>query len=205
MPDAPKRPALSPAAVRPVRLVLYALLLASAIVSVFGVPSLEQAVREGRRSAWVLVVAPALLAAFIAAFAFYRFRLVRAGRYHAGKAFVQIGLMVLALGLVLPGSLDRYRAAGTVRAVDLTRQLGSSDAEARAVAAELARHRDAGEALRYVPRLVAMLEDPSPEVRRQARASLSALAGEDVAADRDDAPRRWRAYWEARGVSVPAR
>jgi hypothetical protein len=191
-----------PRFIRRARLVLYVLLLAAAGVTLFGAPALEQAVREGRAPREALVVAPALLAAFIILFTFYRFALVRRGRYHAGKAFVQVVIMVLVLTLALPGSLERWRAAGTVRAVDLSRHLRSPDAEARAVAAELARHRDRGEAVRYVPRLVQLLEDSSPEVRRQARATLVALAGTDAGGDGPDAPARWRAWWKAQGVSV---
>jgi len=205
MKDAPNRAALPPGSVRPARILLYLLLLAACLVSVFGLPSLEQAVREGRHSPWVLMVAPALLAAFIATFAFYRLRLVREGRYHAGRAFVVLGLMVLALGLVLPGSLDRYRAAGTVRSVDLSRHLVSGDPEARAMAAELARHRDRGDALRYVPRLVELLQDDSAEVRRQAHASLVSLAGVDAGGEGAEAAARWRTYWESQGVRFPVR
>ncbi len=185
---------------RPMRPLLYALLAASALATVFAGPALEQAVREGRLPHSVLVLAPGLLLLFIAVFAVYRYALVREGRYHAGKAFVQVGLMVLVLTLLLPGSMERYRAAGTVRPVDLSRHLRSADAEGRAMAAELARHRERPEALRYVPRLVEMLEDPSPEVRRQARASLQALAGNDPAGEGEGAARRWRDYWSARGV-----
>lgn len=192
-----------PRIVRGARLFLYLLLLASAGVTLFGEPVLEQAVREGKAPRAALVVAPALLASFIALFAAYRYALVRAGRYHAGKAFVQIGLMVLVLTLALPGSLDRWRAAGTVRAVDLSRHLGAPDAEARAMAAELARHRDRSDAIRYVPRLVDLLADSSPEVRRQARESLVSIAGKDAGGDGPDAPRRWRAFWRSQGVAIP--
>ncbi len=128
---------------------------------------------------------------------------MRSGRYHAGKAFVQVGLMVLVLALALPGSLDRWRAAGTVRPVDLSRYLGAQDAEARALAAELARHRERTDALRYVPRLVQLLDDPSSEVRRQARASLVTLAGTDPGGEGADSARRWRAWWKSQGVDVP--
>jgi hypothetical protein len=182
---------------------LYLLLLASAAVTLFGEPLLEQAVREGKAPRATLVVAPALLATFIALFAAYRYALVRAGRYHAGKAFVQVGLMVLVLTLAVPGSLDRWRAAGTVRAVDLSRHLAAADPEARAMAAELARHRERADAVRYVPRLVELLEDSSPEVRRQARSSLVAIAGKDAGGEGPDAPRRWRAFWRAQGIEVP--
>jgi hypothetical protein len=195
------RPA-APRLVRRARLLLYLLLLAAAAVTLFGAPAVEQAVREGKAPRAALILAPALLAAFIVLFALYRFALVRAGRYLAGKAFVQVGLMVLVLTLALPGSLDRWRSAGTVRAVDLSRHLGAPDAETRALAAELARHRDPPDALRYVPRLIELLEDASPEVRRQARASLVALAGTDAGGEGAGAARRWAAWWKARGVPV---
>jgi hypothetical protein len=189
--------------VRRVRILLFVLLLASAGVTLFATPVLEQAVREGRAPRYALVIAPALLATFIVLFAAYRLALVRARRYHAGKAFVQVLVMVLVLTLSLPGSLDRWRAAGTVRSVDLSRHLRSPDAEARALAAELARHRDRAEALRYVPRLVQLVDDPSSEVRRQARASLVALAGTDAGGEGPDVRERWRAWWKGQGVDVP--
>jgi len=188
---------------RPARLLLYALLAASALATLLAGPSLEQAVREGRLSPSALVVAPALLGVFILLFAGYRYLLVRSGHYLAGKAFVQVGLMLLVLTLLLPGSLERYRAAGTVRPVDLGRYLAAEEAEARAMAAELTRHRDRAEALRYVPRLLELLSDTSPEVRRQARASLAVLAGRDAGGDGADAPARWRDFWRAQGL--PAR
>jgi hypothetical protein len=197
------RVASPPPFVRRARFVLYPLLLAAAAATLFGEPVLEQAVREGRAPRAALVVAPGLLASFIVLFAAYRYALVRAGRYHAGKAFIQVGLMVLVLSLVLPGSLERWRSAGTVRSVDLSRHLGAADAEARAMAAELARHRERSDAVRYVPRLVQMLEDPSHEVRRQSRASLIAIAGKDAGGEGPSAPQRWREFWKSQGIEVP--
>jgi hypothetical protein len=189
--------------VRRTRIVLYVMLFASAGVTLLGAPALEQAVREGRLPRAILVVAPALLGAFILLFAVYRYALARQGRYHAGKAFVQVGLMVLVFALTAPGPLDRWRAAGTVRSVDLARHLRSPDAEARAMAAELTRHRDLQDALPHVPRLIQLLSDPSPEVRRQSRISLTRLAGADVGGEGEGAADRWRAYWRARGVAIP--
>ena len=201
LPHRTNRPAWSRGRrLRPARLVLYALLFVAAAATLFGQPAVEQAVREGRWPRASLVLAPALLAAFIALFAAYRFALVRAGRYHAGRAFGQVGLMVLVLALALPGSLDRWRAARTARSVDLARHLASGDAEERALAAELARHREREEAVRYVPKLLALLEDPSPEVRRQARESLVALAGSDFGGEGLDAPERWRRHWARQGL-----
>jgi hypothetical protein len=178
---------------------LYVLLIFAAAVTLWGAPGLEEG--EGQRSP-VLLLAAGLLALFVVGFSVYRFALVRAGRYHAGKAFVQVGFMVLVLVLVLPGRIERWRGGPAVPPVDLTRQLASADAEARAMAAELARHRPPEDARRYVPRLVELLADASPEVRRQARASLVALAGQDAGGSGEDAPDRWRAFWSARGVGT---
>jgi hypothetical protein len=182
-------------ALRTAALTLFVLLLVSTVVTLFAAPSIEQAVREGRAPRLALVAAPALLASFIALFAAYRVALVRAGRYLAGKAFVQVGVMLLVFTLILPGSLDRWRSAGAIEAVDLTRHLHSADPEARALAAELVRHRERADALRHAPALIDLLDDGSPEVRRQARASLVAIAGHDVGGDDDERIARWREWW----------
>jgi len=194
-----QQPAHAPGS-RVARLLLYLLLLAAAAAALWTTPGLMEAGRVEHRSP-LLLIAPILLAVFVVGFAAYRFTLVRAGRYHAGKAFVQVGFMALVLALLLPGSLGRWRAAGTTRPVDLTHQLASRDPDARAMAAELARHRTPPDSLRYVPTLVALLDDSSPEVRRQARASLVSMAGEDAGGTGPDAPQRWRAFWAGHGVS----
>ncbi len=189
-----------PASVRPARWILFALLLASAALTLFGLPELQRAVAAGRWPPLTLAAGPALLLLFAVGYAAYRIVLVRAGRYPAGKALVRIALVAAVVGVV----------AGLVRAppdagapgqgpVDLSRALLSSDPEVRALAAEAVRHRPRAVALPAVPRLVALLEDASPEVRRQARASLVALAGSDPGGDGPDAPARWRAYWRDAG------
>lgn len=198
MPAPPSQVELSPAA-RSARVILWLLLLAAAAAALLVPAGVDPAAAPGRRPE--LLLAPILLGAFAVGFTAYRFTLVRAGQYHAGKAFVQVGLLGLVLFLFLPGSVERWKASGAVPPVDLTRQLRSADAEARAMAAELVRHRSADDARRYVPRLVALLADPSPEVRRQARASLTALAGVDAGGEGEGAAERWRAHWTARGVA----
>ncbi|MEI7706051.1 MAG: HEAT repeat domain-containing protein [Deltaproteobacteria bacterium] len=191
---------LSPAA-RGARVALYLLLLAAAAAALLVPPGSDPGSAEGRRPE--LLIAPVLLGLFAIGFVTYRFTLVRAGRYHAGKAFIQVGLIVLVLLLLVPVSVERWKASGATPAVDLTRQLRSPDPEARAMAAELVRHRDGADARRYVPRLVILLDDPAAEVRRQSRVSLAALAREDAGGDGPEASDRWRAYWSARGVAFP--
>jgi hypothetical protein len=182
---------------------LYLLLLASAVLTLTGLPALEQAVREGRRARMTLMVAPALLGLFIALFAYYRYRRVQTGRYGAGKAFVQVGLMVIILTFLLPQSFERYRSAGLVASVDLGSHLTSPDPEERALAAELARFRPRSDALRHVPRLLVLLDDSAPEVRLQAHDTLVALAdGQDPGGQGEGSRERWSAYWKSRGLDA---
>jgi hypothetical protein len=182
---------------RTVRMLLYVLLLAAAALTFSGIPAVERAVREGRQPPTTLIIAPAIFALFIGAFAVYRFALVRARRYPAGRAFFQIGLMLLVLTLVLPGSLGRYHSATAVGPVQLNRWLSAPEPDARAMAAELARHRDRAEVEPLVPHLIELLDDPSSEVRRQALASLEAFAGGDKGGEGEGSAARWRAWWQA--------
>jgi hypothetical protein len=189
-----------PGSVRALRWILFALLLLSAVLTLVGLPELQREVAAGRFPRAALALPPAFLALFILAYAGYRFVLVRAGRYPAGKALVQIGLMVLALGVIAGIALERGQPLTAGRPVDLARALASADPDTRAMAAELVRYRPREAALTHVERLSDLLRDPSPEVRRQARASLVQLAGEDVAGEEQDATGRWRTYWRDRGV-----
>ena len=187
---------------RALRWILFSLLIVSAAAVLLVVPALERGAR--RPPAIASAAAAALLAIFVVGYGAYRFALVRAGRYSAGKTFVQLGLMLAILGIVFGLSMEGLREdAAAAQPVDLRGPLASSDPVARALAAEVARHRDPGEAIGYVPRLVELLGDPSPEVRRQARASLTALAGADAGGTGPDAARRWREYWRGRGVPAP--
>jgi len=183
--------------------VLYALLAASVLVTLTGVPMLELAVREGRLPRAVLMAAPALLGLFIALFATYRYLSVRAGRYQGGRALAQVTLMLIVLTLLLPQPMARWRSAGLVRPVGLARALIAPDPEQRALAAELARYRPRPEALQYVPQLIERLDDSAPEVRRQAHDSLVALAGgQDAGGVGEGEAERWRRYWIGLGLNL---
>ncbi|HET8540604.1 MAG TPA: HEAT repeat domain-containing protein [Anaeromyxobacter sp.] len=187
-------------ALRAARWGLFAVLLASAAITLFGLPELQRAVAEGRWPPLALAAGPALLLVFAIGYAAYRIVLVRAGRYPAGKALVRIAVIAAVVGVVagIVRSPPDARAPGQ-GPVELARPLLSADPEVRALAAEVARHRPPAEALAVVSRLVALLEDRSPEVRRQARRSLVALAGRDVGGDGPDAAARWREYWRTAG------
>ncbi len=192
-----------PRSVRALRWILFALLLLSAVLTLVGLPELQREVAAGSFPRAALALPPAFLALFIVGYAAYRFVLVRAGRYPAGKALVQLGLMVLVLGVIAGIALERGQPPAGDHPVDLGRALVSADPDVRAMAAELLRHRPREAGIGQVTRLVELLGDSSPEVRRQARASLVQLAGEDVAGEGRDAPGRWRAYWRDRGVLAP--
>jgi hypothetical protein len=178
--------------------VLLVLLALSAAFTVGGLPALQRGVAQGRWPEAVLWLPPALLAAFVVIFATYRFGLVRAGRYPAGKAFLQVGLVGLIAAVIAGIALaPPPEHEGEHGPVALDRPLLSGDPAVRALAAEVLRTRPRAEGLRHVPRLIQLVEDPSPAVRREARASLTALAGRDAGGEGRGASARWRAAFAA--------
>lgn len=180
------------ATVRSLRWIVVALLVVSALTTLFLLPALDQAVGAGRLPDGVLVAPSVLLALCVVVYAAYRFLLVRAGRYGAGKALVQIAVLAIVVGIVGGASLDRYRAARAGGGPELSRALAAPDPVTRALAAEVVRHRPRSEALRHGDALVALLGDGSAEVRRQAHLSLVAIVGEDRGEGAESAD-RWRA------------
>jgi len=182
---------------RVARWVLIGLLLASAAVTLFGLPEMRRAVGEGRWPPVTLAVPAALLGLFAVAYAAYRIALVRAGRYPAGKAFFRIALIAAVVGAVAGIGLVPPEAAPPAgAAIDLDRPLRSSDPDVRALAAEVVRSRPRRQALAHADRLIELLDDGAPEVRRQARLSLTALAGKDIGGQGPDAAARWRRHFQ---------
>lgn len=178
-----------------IRRALFALLLVSAAVTLFGFPELQRAVAQGRWPPITLAIPAALLALFAVGYAGYRIVLVRAGRYPAGKALVRIVLIAAVVGAAAGIMLVPPEAAPAGAAVDLDRLLRSAEPDVRAAAAELARYRPRRQGLVHAQRLVELLEDGAPEVRRQARLSLTALAGKDVGGQGPDSAARWREHF----------
>ncbi|MGC3998456.1 MAG: HEAT repeat domain-containing protein [Anaeromyxobacter sp.] len=180
-----------PTWIRALRWSLLGLLLVSAALTLAGLPELREAVAEGRWPHAALAVPPGLLVIFVFGYAVYRFALVRAGRYPAGKALVQVALMAVVVGVVAGLVLDRPTPRRP--APDLERALLSDDPQLRGLAAELVRHRPKVEGQRLAPRLVGMLGNPDPVVRSEAHASLVALTGRDLGGP--EAAARWRERW----------
>ena len=186
-----------PGAVTYLRWSLFAILLLASGAALIGLPRAE----AGGWSTWLRLVPVLLLLLFIGGYATYRFTLVRAGHYPAGKALVRVGALVLLTGAIAGIALDRPAGPPPPAGLDLAEPLASAEPLARAVACELLRHRPRPEALGQVPRLIALLDDQSPLVRREAHATLVALAGRDMG-DGDGAADRWRGFWIASGVKA---
>jgi hypothetical protein len=194
-------PGLSvPRAIPVLRWILLAVLAVAAAASILGLPRAVEAGWPG----WVRLVPVGLLAIFVAGYAAYRLALVRAGRYSAGKAMVRVGLMLLLLGVIAGIALERPPTAPSGAALDLAGPLAAEDPALRALAAEVARSRPQAEGRRHLARLAALVEDPSAEVRHQARASLGALVGDD-AGEGAGATARWLELCRARGLLPAAR
>jgi hypothetical protein len=186
-----------PGAVPYLRWSLFVLLLVACAAALIGLPRAD----AGEWSTWLRLVPVMLLVLFIGGYATYRFTLVRAGHYPAGKALVRVAALVLLTGAIAGIAIDRPSPRRPLAGLDLAAPLGAADPVARALAAELVRHRPRAEALGHVPRLIALLDDPSPLVRGEAQASLVALAGHDVGGAPGVAE-RWRQHWTSSGVKA---
>jgi len=162
-PDAPHDPTVAGLKVRPVlAMVLYALLLASAIFALW-------AQRTATAPPAVTQAAPWVFLTFAVGFAAYRLALVLARRYSAFKAFWQISLSALFFMLLL---LSGQHPTGPVDHVDVGALLTYRDPQVRAVAAEVVGRRGDEAHARAVLRL---LEDPDPTVRHAAHDALVRL------------------------------
>lgn len=176
-------PSVAGVKVRPAwPVVLYVLLVSSAALALWA--QRNPAVPEPL-ARW----APWLFLAFALGFAVYRLALVLSKRYSAFKAFFQIFMAALFFMLLLLPAVELPRPGGAQ--ANLAADLGAGDARVRALAAEVAGWR--GE-VAQAARLVALLEDASPEVRAAAHAALVRLnGGADLgAADDAGARQAWR-------------
>jgi len=164
---------------------LYVLLVGAAVLALW--------VRRapGRLPAALADLSHWLFLAFAIIFAAYRFRLVLARKYPAGKAFFQVGAAALFFMFLLPQNQRPYTDQSQD---DVVRFLESSDPRLRAMAAELAGYRS--NPGRYASELVDLLTDPEPSVRSQAHSSLVRLRGEDLGSPSNpEAVKAWRSAY----------
>jgi hypothetical protein len=180
--------------VRILRPALYALLVASALLTFWAGSDIGGRELPPRAAA----AAPVLFAVFLVVFAVYRLALVRAKKYPAAMGLFQIGLGALVWVLLLPGTRQRI---GREHGDEVQVLMRSSDARVRALAAEVAGYR--GDAARYASDLADRLDDNDPAVRRAAHAALVRLLGTDVTPGEEGpaAQRKWREALRARGLS----
>jgi hypothetical protein len=181
--------------VRILRPALYALLVASALLTFWAGGSIggrQLGVREAR-------AAPILFGIFLVVFAVYRLALVRAKKYPAATGLFQIGLGALVWVLLLPGSREHLLPPPEAARDDVAVYLAAPQSQLRAMAAELAGYRN--EPARYAGPLIERLGDSDPHVREIARASLVRMAGGDAAPGSSDrnAQEQWRAFARDRG------
>ncbi|MFL5247437.1 MAG: hypothetical protein ACJ79V_06395, partial [Myxococcales bacterium] len=119
--------------VRILRPALYALLVASALLTFWAGGSIGgRQLPPGQARA-----APILFGIFLVVFAVYRLALVRAKKYPAATGLFQIGLGALVWVLLLPGSHERLAAAREPARDHVEVYLSSPQAQLRALAAEL--------------------------------------------------------------------
>src|SRR5512137_177223 len=92
-----------PGAVPYLRWSLFAILLVACAAALIGLPRAE----AGDWSTWLRLIPVVLLVLFVGGYATYRYTLVRAGHYPAGKAVVRVGLLLLLTGAITGIALDR--------------------------------------------------------------------------------------------------
>jgi hypothetical protein len=179
--------------VRILRPALYALLVASALLTFWAGGEIGGRELPPKAAA----AAPVLFAIFLVVFAVYRLALVRAKKYPAATGLFQIGLGALVWVLLLPGSRQRIQHD---RGDDVQVLMRSSDGRVRALAAEVAGAR--GDTARYATDLVDLLDDTEPAVRRAAHSSLVHLFRTDVSPGEEGtvAQMKWRAALRDRGL-----
>lgn len=154
------------ALVRTLRLLAWVLLAIAGVSVAVGPPewALEQ-MESGELPRALLLLPSIVFGVFLVLFAVYRFILARAGRYHPGRAFMQVGLAALVLTFLVPTNLEWYDevAASSVDRVDLRPLLAHAEPAVRAAACEAAAARGRDPA-RDVAQLLAK-NDPDPRVR----------------------------------------
>ena len=169
-------PAARPPGHATLRALLFVLTLLSAAAALFVEPALAGAVARGAISARWLFLPIGIYGVFLAAYAFDRAWLVRDRRYPSGKAFFQVAFGVIFASLLLPETIQDYKAQSVPRP---DRLLVHKDPSVRE-AAVLALGFD-GLARPRLDLVMARLDDDNPNVQAAALRVLRTWSGEPEA------------------------
>lgn len=164
----------APPRLKPLRVAWYAATLASAVAAIFVDDPLFNAVGRGAVQRGWLLIPPALFSVLFAGYAIDRWSAVRRGAYPVGRALAQTTLGVVFASVLVSSTMSHLRDP---RASGPHRLFAHPDAQVRLTAVY------AQGFLGPVPggleRVVARLDDRSPEVRAAAREVLSRWSGRD--------------------------
>lgn len=157
----------------PLRVALYLALAASAIVTLAGLPALQEWVERGQLRPWWLLAPAVCFGIFLLMYVADRLWLLRHRRYPSGRALYQIALGIVFLLLLLPSSIREYRTVVQARRSSdvLVELFGHRDARVRALACELASRRETPG--RYLPQLQSALQDGNLNVRVAAQEAVA--------------------------------
>ncbi len=158
------------------RALLFVLMLLSAAAALFVEPALAGAVTRGAISARWLFLPIGIYGVFLAAYAFDRAWLVRDRRYPPGKAFFQVAFGVVFASLLLPETIQDYKAQAVPRP---DRLLGHKDPSVREVSV-LALGFE-GLAPARLELVLGRLEDDNANVQKAALRVLRSWSGEPEA------------------------
>lgn len=159
------------AGIRRLRVVLYVLILASAIAALALQPQIAKLVASHQLASGWLYLPMAVYGLFFVVFALDRWFLVRRARYPAGRAFFQV-VFGLVFALILTPSTQREYQSNPE---GIARWLNHNEAELRGLAIEALGYR--GIRADRVQALALRLDDEDPKVRQLAAKVLGAWSG----------------------------
>jgi len=168
----------------PLRVALYVALAASALLTMAGLPALQQRVEAGTIQPLWLLAPSCGFGLFLAVYVADRIWLMRFRKYPSGRALFQILLGIVFLMLLLPSSIREYRSIIKSRPArdSLSALVRHKEPRVRAIACELTSYRK--EARHHLPALGHALTDRDTHVREAARTALQRITGQSFSTDR---------------------
>ena len=159
-----------------IRLIVYVMLVASALAAFLFDDWLWRTMREGHLPVWIPLVPPIMFTAFVMVYVIDRWLLVRRRNFPAIRAFFQVGIAVTFLALLWPKQATELRRERRhSRPTESSPQLllTYKDPVVRAAGCELVLHRGDTALLAEIERLAQ--GDSSPQVRSACRSAAADL------------------------------